>query len=104
MRIPKIFQTALLLFVAVALISCGGFFTNRSDSGGGTGSNVLYVANFNGGGTGTLSLFNVNNTSAGLSAVGNDASTGNSTLANGPTSLAIVASKFLYSANDGGGV
>lgn len=88
--------------IAVTFAGCGGgFFTDRTDTGGSTGTTArfAYVANFNNGGAGSISGFSVNQTSGALTSTGQAASTGN-----GPGAVLIVAGKFLYSANDVGTV
>lgn len=90
---------------AALFAGCGGFFTERTDSGngGGTSARFAYVANFNNGGAGTVSGFSVNSTTGALTSTGQSITTGN-IIADGPAAVLVVSSKFLYTANDGGSV
>src|SRR5206468_771035 len=93
--------------IALAVSGCGNFFTKRTDNpSGSTSSKFAYVANFNNGGAGSISPFTLDTATGALTANGSPVSTSVSsgTGGDGPTSLAIVLGKFLYSVNDGAGV
>lgn len=94
--------SALFFFSLIALAGCGDFFTDRDDSTGGGGSSrqFAYVAHFNGGGQGTIAAFRRDTTSGSLTAVGTavNAGAGTAWLALHPNG------RFLYAANEGGGI
>jgi 6-phosphogluconolactonase len=102
--LPHIASRALRLGAISALsllAGCGGFFTGRTDNGGGgTTSNFAYVANFNNGGASTVSSFSLNTTTGALTAVGSAASSGGQ----GAAALAVANHKFMYAANDDGNI
>ena len=99
----------------LALAGCGGnFFGPRTDTGGGGGgtqasTRTVYIANFNSdsngnGGTGFITLLTLDTTSGALTSTGTNVSTGSGAASLGPLALVNVSDKFLYSANDGGGI
>lgn len=93
-----------LIGLAVLFIAgCGNFFTDEDDSGNPSTARFVFVTNFSNGGLGTVSVF-LQSTDTGALTLQSTASTGSTTLATGPEGIVTVLGKFLYTANNGGGV
>lgn len=95
---------AVLLISALALMmpGCKNFFVPRIDTPTST-AKAAYVANFNGGNAGSISVLTIDSTSGGLTSA-STATTGAAPKGDGAAALITVSGKFVYSANDGGGV